>query len=206
MLLVFNELFWGNKPVNPDPSGRINALLLQWNAGDLAARDALVPVVYDELRRLASSYLRRERVDHTLQPTALVHEAFLRLAEQKQVRWQDKHHFFGVTAQLMRRVLVDSARSRLGRKRGSGAPKVPLTEAYAMAKERPAEMIALDESLQRLSDVDPQQARVIELRVFAGLSVEEVAEVLKISPATVKRDWAMGKGWLLREIGKAVRS
>lgn len=188
--------------MDPDPSLRINELLAQWNEGDLAARDALVPMVYDELRRLAASYLRRERSDHTLQPTALVHEAYLRLAEQKQVHWQDKRHFFGVTAQLMRRVLVDSARSRLRAKRGSGAPKVALTEVFTISKERPADLLALDEALNRLSTVDPEQSRVVELRIFAGLTVEEVAEVLKVSPATVKREWTLGKGWLLREIEK----
>ena len=188
--------------MDPDPSERVSKLLAQWNDGDLGARDALVPLVYDELRKLAASYLRRERTDHTLQPTALVHEAYLRLADQKQVRWQDRQHFFGVVAQLMRRILVDSARSRLGAKRGSGAPKVPLTEALVMSKQRPADLLALDDSLKRLSDIDPQQSRVVELRVFAGLTVDEVAKVLNISAATVKREWTMGKGWLLREIGK----
>lgn len=189
--------------MDSDPSIRINDLLAQWNDGDLEARDALMPLVYDELRRLAASYLRRERSDHTLQPTALVHEAFLRMLEQKNINWQGKRHFFGTAAQLMRRILVDYARSHLGKKRGSGAPKVPLTEAFVMSKQRPDELLALDESLKRLSEVDPQQARVVELRVFAGLTVEQVAKVLEVSPATVKRDWSMSKAWLLREIGKA---
>jgi RNA polymerase sigma factor (TIGR02999 family) len=189
--------------LDSDPSIRINDLLAQWNDGDLEARDALMPLVYDELRRLAASYLRRERSDHTLQPTALVHEAFLRMLEQKNINWQGKRHFFGTAAQLMRRILVDYARSHLGKKRGSGAPKVPLTEAFVMSKQRPDELLALDESLKRLSEVDPQQARVVELRVFAGLTVEQVAKVLEVSPATVKRDWSMSKAWLLREIGKA---
>jgi RNA polymerase sigma-70 factor, ECF subfamily len=186
-----------------EPSVRINQLLEEWSDGDLEARDALIPLVYDELRSLAASYLRRERSDHTLQPTALVHEAFLRLVEQKNVNWQGKRHFFGSVAQLMRRILVDYARSHLGKKRGSGAPKVPLTEAFVMSKQRPENLLALDESLKRLSEVDPQQARVVELRVFAGLTVEQVAQILEVSPATVKRDWAMSKAWLLREIGKA---
>ncbi|MBV9484065.1 MAG: sigma-70 family RNA polymerase sigma factor [Acidobacteria bacterium] len=181
----------------------MNQLLLQWNDGDVEARDSLVPLVYDELRRLAASYLRRERVDHTLQPTALVHEAYLRLSQQEKVQWQDKHHFFGVIAQLMRRILVDSARRRLGAKRGSGGAKVPLTEAFAMSKQRPADLVALDDALKRLSEIDNRQSQVIELRVFGGLEIGEVAEVLKISSATVKRDWIMGKGWLLREIGRA---
>jgi len=189
--------------LDPNPSERINQLLLQWNDGDVEARDSLVPLVYDELRRLAASYLRRERVDHTLQPTALVHEAYLRLSQQEKVQWQDKHHFFGVIAQLMRRILVDSARRRLGAKRGSGGAKVPLTEAFAMSKQRPADLVALDDALKRLSEIDNRQSQVIELRVFGGLEIGEVAEVLKISSATVKRDWIMGKGWLLREIGRA---
>ena len=189
--------------MDPNPSERINQLLLQWNDGDVEARDSLVPLVYDELRRLAASYLRRERVDHTLQPTALVHEAYLRLSQQEKVQWQDKHHFFGVIAQLMRRILVDSARRRLGAKRGSGGAKVPLTEAFAMSKQRPADLVALDDALKRLSEIDNRQSQVIELRVFGGLEIGEVAEVLKISSATVKRDWIMGKGWLLREIGRA---
>lgn len=185
------------------PSERINQLLLQWNNGDVQARDSLIPLVYDELRRLAASYLRREKVDHTLQPTALVHEAYLRLSKQEKVLWQSKHHFFGVIAQLMRRILVDSARRRLGAKRGLGGEKVPLTEAFAMSKQRPADLVALDDALKRLSEIDHRQSEVIELRVFGGLEIDEVAEILKISPATVKRDWTMGKGWLLREIGRS---
>lgn len=188
--------------LDPNPSQRINKLLARWNEGDMEARDSLVPLVYDELRRLAASYLRRERTDHTLQPTALVHEAYLRLADQQHVRWQDRHHFFGVVAQLMRRILVDSARRRLGAKRGSGVPNVPLTEAIAMSKQRPADLLALDETLKRLSELDQRQSRVIELRVFGGLSIDEIAQALEISPATVKREWTMGKGWLLREMKK----
>lgn len=185
-----------------DPSKEVTRLLANWNRGDADAREALMPVVYGELRRLAASYLRRERSDHTLQPTALVHEAYLRLVDQKNVQWQDRSHFFAITAQLMRRILVDHARGHLADKRGSGAPKVPLTEAIIMSQERPAELIALDESLTRLAAVDPQQGRVVELRVFAGLTVEETAEVLQISPATVKRDWSMAKAWLLQETQK----
>jgi RNA polymerase sigma factor (TIGR02999 family) len=188
--------------VGSDPSKEVTRLLANWNRGDADAREALMPVVYGELRRLAASYLRRERSDHTLQPTALVHEAYLRLVDQKNVQWQDRSHFFAITAQLMRRILVDHARGHLADKRGSGAPKVPLTEAIIMSQERPAELIALDESLTRLAAVDPQQGRVVELRVFAGLTVEETAEVLQISPATVKRDWSMAKAWLLQETQK----
>ncbi len=162
-----------------------------------------MPLVYDELRRLASSYLRQERSDHTLQPTALVHEAYLRLVDQKNVHWKDKGHFFAITAQLMRRILVDHARSHLAEKRGSGAAKVPLEEALVMSKERPDELLTVDESLTRLGRMDPQQARIVELRIFAGLSVEDTADLLGISPATVKRDWSMAKAWLSLEIGKS---
>jgi RNA polymerase sigma factor (TIGR02999 family) len=185
--------------VSADPSKEVTRLLGNWSRGDPQAREALMPLVYAELRRLAASYLRRERTDHTLQPTALVHEAYIRLVEQKKVQWQDKSHFFAITAQLMRRILVDHARGHLADKRGSGAPRVPLTEAIVMSQERPAELLALDESLSRLAALDAQQARVVELRVFAGLTVEETAEVLGISPATVKRDWRMAKAWLLQE-------
>ena len=185
--------------VSADPSKEVTRLLGSWSRGDPEAREALMPLVYAELRRLAASYLRRERTDHTLQPTALVHEAYIRLVEQKNVQWQDKSHFFAITAQLMRRILVDHARGHLADKRGSGAPKVPLTEAIVMSQERPAELLALDESLSRLAALDAQQARVVELRVFAGLTVEETAEVLGISSATVKRDWRMAKAWLLQE-------
>lgn len=189
--------------VGSDQQKPVTELLLSWSKGDLEAREELMPLVYDELRRLAASYLRRERPDHTLQPTALVNEAYLKLVEEKSVNWHSKSHFFGVSAKLMRRILVDHARGHLAEKRGSGMPKVGLTEAIAMSQEQPADLLALDESLTRLAELDPQQGRIVELRVFAGLSVEETAELLKISPATVKRDWAVAKGWLLREVHKA---
>ena len=181
----------------------VTELLMNWSKGDLEAREALIPLVYDELRRLAASCLRRERPDHTLQPTALVNEAYLRLVEERNVNWQSRSHFFGVSAKLMRRILVDHARAHLAEKRGSGMPKVGLTEAIAMSKERPAELLALDESLTRLAELDPQQALIVELRIFAGLTVEEAARLLNISPATVKRDWSVAKAWLLREVQKA---
>ncbi len=189
--------------MGPELSKQVSELLASWNNGDAKAREALMPLVYDELRKLAASHLRRERNDHTLQPTALVHEVYLRLAEQKNVQWQDKSHCFGVTANLMRRILVDHARAHLADKRGSGLPKVSLNEAIAMSRERPAELLALDESLTQLAATDPQQSRIVELRVFAGLTIEQTAEVLGISPATVKRDWNLAKAWLLREIEKA---
>ncbi len=187
-------------------SKQVSELLANWNKGDPEAREALMPLVYDELRKLAASQLRRERNDHTLQPTALVHEVYLRLAEQKNVHWQDKSHFFGVTAQLMRRILVDHARGHLADKRGSGLPKVALNEAIVMSREQPAELLALDESLTRLADTDPQQSKIVELRIFAGLTIEQTAEVLRISPATVKRDWNLAKAWLMREISRAASS
>ena len=189
--------------VDPELSKQVSELLASWNSGNANAREALMPLVYDELRKLAASHLRRERNDHTLQPTALVHEVYLRLAEQKSVQWQDRSHFFGVTAQLMRRILVDHARSHLADKRGSGLPKVSLNEAIALSRERPAELLALDESLTQLASTDLQQSRIVELRVFAGLTIEQTAEVMGISPATVKRDWNLAKAWLLREIEKA---
>jgi RNA polymerase sigma-70 factor (ECF subfamily) len=189
--------------VGSDLPKPVTELLMNWSKGDLEAREALMPLVYDELRRLAASYLRRERPDHTLQPTALVNEAYLRLVEEKNVNWHGKSHFFGVSAKLMRRILVDHARGHLAEKRGSGMPKVGLTEAIAMSKEQPADLLALDESLTRLAELDPQQGRIVELRVFAGLTVEETAQMLKISRATVKRDWAVAKAWLLRDVHHA---
>jgi len=187
-------------------SGDVTRLLSNWSKGDLKAREAVFPLVYNELRRLAASYLRRERSDHTLQATALVHEAYLRLVEHEHANWQNRQHFFGAAAQLMRRILVDHARGRLAAKRGSGPVKVELTEAIAMSQDQPAELLALDESLTRLASLDPQQARIVELRVFAGLTVKEAAEALGISPATVKRDWAVAKAWLLRQIQKESRT
>jgi RNA polymerase sigma factor (TIGR02999 family) len=189
--------------MNPDDTSReVTQLLANWSKGDLEAREAVLPLVYDELRRLAASYLRRERGDHTLQATALVHEAYMRLVGQEKVNWESRHHFFGAAARLMRRILVDYARGHRAEKRGSGRAKVALTEAIAMSKEQPAELLALDESLTRLAALDAQQGRVVELRVFAGLTVEETAKILGISTATVKRDWAVAKAWLLREIQK----
>ena len=187
-----------------DASKHVTELLADWSRGDLQAREALLPLVYAELRQLAASYLRRERSDHTLQPTALVHEAYLRLVEERKVDWQGRSHFFSVAATLMRRILVDHARAHVADKRGGGVPRVPLTDTIAMSQERPADLLALDEGLTRLASVDPQQGRVVELRAFAGLSVAETSQALGISPATVKRDWAMAKAWLAREIQRTV--
>ena len=183
-----------------DTTQAVTRLLLQWTDGDAHALDQLLPLVYDELRRLAQSYLRRENLGHTLQSTALVHEAYLRLVDQRNVNWQNRSHFFGIAAQMMRRVLVDHARAHHAAKRGSGGIKVTLDEGLVAAEQRDVNVIALDEALTRLAEIDPQQTRIVELRFFAGLSIEDTAELLKISPATVKRDWAMAKAWLYGEM------
>ena len=181
-------------------TGEVTRLLRELQSGkpDVVAR--IVPIVYSELRRLAASYLRGERENHTLQPTALVHEAYLRLVDQKDARWQNRNHFFGVAAQLMRRILVDYARGHRAAKRGGPMPKVSLEQAVVVSKERSSELIALDEALTRLAAFDTQQARIVELRFFGGLTLEETADLLGVSPATVKRDWNMAKAWLSRQM------
>ena len=178
----------------------VTQLLKQMSSGDHDVVAELVPLLYNELRRLAAHYLRGERPNHTLQPTALVHEAYLRLVDQKDVEWKNRGHFFAVAAQQMRRILVDYARSHHAAKRGGSAPKVPLDQALAVSGLRAGDLVELDEVLTRLSSVDPQQSRIVELRVFGGLTVEEAAGVLSVSPATVKRDWAVAKAWLTREM------
>ena len=182
----------------------VTALLESWSNGDPDALQRLMPLVYDELQRLARNYLRRERPDHTLQSTALVHEAYMRMVNQKTVHWQNRAHFFGVAAQSIRHILVDHARSYQTTKRGSGGHKLSLDEAIAVTEARDIDLIALDDALNGLSAVDPQQGRIVELRFFGGLSIEETADVLKISPATVKRDWVMAKAWLYRNLSGAV--
>jgi len=183
-----------------DTTQAVTRLLLQWTDGDANALDQLLPLVYDELRRLAQSYLRKENVGHTLQSTALVHEAYLRLIDQRNVSWQNRSHFFGIAAQMMRRVLVDHARAHNAAKRGSGGIKVTLEEGLVAAEQRDVNVIALDGALNKLAEIDPQQSRIVELRFFAGLSIEDTAEVLKISPETVKPDWAMAKASLYGEM------
>ncbi len=178
----------------------VSELLNAWSIGDQDALDKLMPVVYDELRRQASNYLRRERPGHTLQTTALVHEAYLRLIDQKDMRWQNRAQFFGIAAQLMRRILVDHARAKHRAKRGGGDLRMTLNEETTIAKSRSVDLIALDEALSRLAQIDSQQSKIVEVRFFGGLNVEETAEVLRISPATVKRDWSVAKAWLHREI------
>lgn len=178
----------------------VTELLLGWGDGNKEALDRILPIVYDELRRQAARYLRRERAGHTLQTTALINEAYIRLVDQKNVRWQNRAHFFGIAAQLMRRILVDHSRTKGRAKRGGSDVRVSLSDANLIANQRDIEVIAVDEALARLAQIDEQQSKVVELRFFGGLTVEETAEVLKISPATVKRDWSMAKAWLHREI------
>ena len=168
--------------------------------GDDGAASKLIPVVYGELRRLAGSYMRRERVDHTLQATALVHEAYLKLVEQQSVNWQGRAHFFGVAAQLMRRILIDHARGHSRQKRGGERKKVSLDEAFVFSEQHADELLSVDDSLNLLAKIDPRQARVVELRFFGGLSVEEAAEVLGVSPKTIKRDWSVAKAWLYADL------
>src|SRR4051812_39590610 len=180
----------------------ITRLLVDYSGGDKAALDQLMPLVYDELRRLAHSYLRRERPGHTLQTTALVNEAYLRLIDQHRVEWQNRAHFFGIAAQLMRRILVDHARSRHADKRGGAARHVPLDEAVVVSAQRAAEVLALDEAMTALSALDERTGRTVEMRFFCGLSIVETAAVLAVSPGTVMRDWTLAKAWLHREISK----
>jgi RNA polymerase sigma factor (TIGR02999 family) len=181
-------------------SQEITELLLAWNDGDEQALDRLMPLVHDELHRLARRYMAGQRADHPLQTTALVNEAYLRLVDSSRVRWQNRAHFFAVSAQLMRRILVDVARARHRVKRGGDVVRVTFDEALAMSQEPSAALIALDDALRALAAVDARKSKVVELRFFGGLSVEETAEVLKVSPITVMRDWAMAKAWLLREL------
>ena len=193
-------------PIPPDQP-QVTALLHAWSGGDRAALDALLPIVYDELRRQARGALAREGVGHTLQPTALVHEAYLRLVDQTHARWEGRTQFFAVAAQLMRRVLVDRARRRHAAKRGGGARHLTLADADAAGVAADAEheggvdVLALDEALTRLATLDPERARLVELRYFAGMSIPEAAAALGVSPATVGRQWAVARLWLRRELG-----
>ena len=179
----------------------ITQLLCEWSKGDQAALDQLMPLVYDELRRLARSYLRRERSDHTLQATALVHEAYLRLIDQHSVSWHNRAHFFGIASQMMRRILVNHALARGAAKRGGAATKLSLDETVGF-EQRDVDLIALDQALKELEALDLRQARIVELRFFGGLSIEETAEVVNLSPATVKREWSTARLWLRRQISK----
>ena len=180
----------------------LTQLLIDWSNGDRAALDKLMPLIDAELRRLAHRYMNRERAGHTLQTTALVNEAFLRLVNRQNLRWQNRAHFFGIAAQLMRTILVDHARSHASAKRGGGARKLELDDALVVSQQKASEVIALDDALKQLALLDPQQSRIVELRFFGGLTVEEAAEVLHISPATIKREWSTAKAWLYHELAK----
>jgi len=190
-------------PVNlptGDPE-QVSELLADWNAGDREALDRLVPLIYDELKKQARRHLRRERANHTLETSAIVHEAYIKLAEQRDVVWENRAHFFWLASELMRRVLVDYARGRNRKKRGGGAEVITLDAGLAAAAAAGIDMLDLDEALKKLELKDRQQAKVVELRYFAGLNVDETAEALGVSVATVKRDWATAKAWLNRELG-----
>jgi RNA polymerase sigma-70 factor (ECF subfamily) len=184
-------------------SSEITGLLVNWSSGDQSALEKLLPLVEKELRRLAHSYMRRESPGHTLQTTALVNEAYLKLVDQTRTKWQNRAHFFGIAAQIMRRILLNHARNQRRKKRGGEAIHVSLSEASVMTLGNSKELIALDEALLRLADLDERKSRVVELRYFGGLDVEETAEVLKVSQITVMRDWKFAKAWLSREIGCA---
>jgi RNA polymerase sigma factor (TIGR02999 family) len=185
---------------------QVTQLLLDWSEGDQEALNRLIPLVHQELKRLARHYMRRERAGHTLQTSALVNEAYIQLIDYKRVQWKDRAHFLAVAAQVMRRILIDYARNRQSLKRGAGARKVSLDEAATLADERAAEMIALDEALTSLAELDPRKSQIVELRYFGGLEIEETAHVINVSPATVKREWAAARLWLHREINKSATS
>jgi RNA polymerase sigma factor (TIGR02999 family) len=191
-----------SKPPASTP-GELTRLLLAWSKGDAGALEALIPLVYDELRRLAQQHLAREDSGHTLQPTALVHEAYLRLVDQKRVTWKNRQHFFAVAAQTMRRLLVDHARRRNAQKRGGAATRVPLEKAPASIAAREADVVALDRALEKLETLDATQAKIVELRYFGGLTLDETADVLGTSPSSVGRAFRLAKAWLYRELSVA---
>lgn len=194
------ENFFNPEVVEANSAEPVTQLLKEAQAGNRTALDALLPLVYGELRRLAAAHLSRERVGHTLQPTALVHEAYLRLVDQHSADWRNRAHFFGLAAEMMRRILVNHAVSRNAAKRGSGETHIALDEAVSFSKARDVNLVLLDEALTRLADLDPEQTKIVELRFFAGLSVEEVADVMDISDTTVKRKWRAAKAWLFSQI------
>ena len=186
--------------MSTDPPHEVTQLLIAWSNGNQAALDRLMPLVDRELHRLAHHYMRRENAGHTLQTTALVNEAYLKLVDQKHVHWKNRAHFFALSAQLMRRILVDHARRRQYAKRGGGAQRISFDEALAVSSERGVDLVALDEALSRLTSIDPRKGKVVELRFFGGLSVEETAEALHISGMTVLREWNMAKAWLYNSL------
>jgi len=181
------------------PAGDVSNLLRAWSEGDQEALERLVPIVYDEMHRLARHYMQRERPGHSLQTTALVNEAYIRLVDYKRMQWQNRAHFFAVSAQLMRRILVENAR-RHNLKRGGGVQHLSLEEVAVIAGDRGGDLVALDDAMKKLAELDPRKVQVVEMRYFGGLSVEETAEVLKVSPITVLRDWSSAKAWLYREL------
>jgi RNA polymerase sigma-70 factor (ECF subfamily) len=189
----------GDDKAQKPPIGEVSGLLRAWGDGDRAALDRLTPIVYEELRRLASHYMRGERPGHSLQATALVNEAYMRLVDYKGMQWQNRAHFFAVSSQLMRRILVDHAR-RHNLKRGGGVPHVSFEETAEVGGDRAADLVALDDAMEAMARLDPRKVQVVEMRFFGGLSVEETAEVLKVSPVTVMRDWSTAKAWLYREL------
>jgi RNA polymerase sigma factor (TIGR02999 family) len=182
------------------PPGQVTQLLQAWSDGDAAALEQLTPLVYEELRRLAARYMGRERPGHTLQTSALINEAYLRLVDARGVQWQNRAHFFAISARVMRHILVDFARARRNLKRGGGVQPLSLDEVTMAAPERSADLLALDEALDRLAALNPRQGRVVELRYFGGLTDEEMAEVLRVSPRTVRHDWGLARAWLYREL------
>jgi RNA polymerase sigma factor (TIGR02999 family) len=179
---------------------KVTRLLSDWSGGNRQALEELLPMIYNELRRLAHGFLYRERPGHTLQTTALVHEAYLKLIDQRDARWQNRAHFFAIAAQAMRRILIDSARKHAAQKRGGPQDKLSLDEAPDISLEPNSNLLALDEALTTLGEIDPQQSRIVELRYFGGLTIEETAEVMNSSPATIKREWAMARAWLHQEL------
>lgn len=204
-ILALNELIPAadGRPVPSDSPSQVTLLLSRWRAGDREALDALMPLVYEELRRLARHYLQQERPDHTLQSTALVHEAYVRLLGQDPPEWKSRTHFFGFAARLMRQILVDHARSHKAAKRGGNSLKLTLEEGLEHGRGKDLDVVALDDALNHLAELSPQQSQIVELRFFSGLTIEDTSEVLGISPATVKRSWTAARAWLFREMNRS---
>ena len=190
----------GNSAFDPRPQPQITELLVAWGNGEASALEQLMPLVYKELRQIAGNYMRRQNPGHTLQTTALVNEAYLRLIDSSRVNWQNRTHFFAVSAQLMRRILVDSARRKNSLKRGGDRLLVTLDEEAEIPLEKETDMVALDDALKRLAELSPRQSQIVELRYFGGLTEEQIAETLKISERTVRRDWTLARAWLYREL------
>jgi len=200
---ILRVCLWGDKTLQRGTSNQVTELLVRWRSGDKAALDSLMPLVYTELRRIANRYLQGERSDHTLQSTALVHEAYVRMTGQALPQWQNRAHFFAVAAQLMRQILVDHARSHRASKRGGDVYKLALEDAEEQPKVLDFDIVALDDALKSLALMDEQQSRVVELKFFGGLSVDDTADVLGVSASTVKRDWTTARAWLFRELNRS---